>query len=236
MKYIRPGLFLLYIAILRLKFWYLTKTASQETIDAFADGCAKKWSLVMNESFKVKSNIDGLENLPEGNCLFVANHQGLFDIVEMLAMIPKPMGFVAKIEYEHTPIISYWMKNIHCVFLDRENPREAIKTFNKASEYLKAGYSITLFAGGTRTRESTVGEFKKGSLKIASKTPHIPIVPVAIEGTYKAFEEKNSFRSAKVKMKVGKAIYQDTLSKEDKKDLSAYCENIVKELYSDLTK
>jgi len=234
MNYLRVISFFIFSYLLRIKLEFLKKTASKDTIEAFINKWVKKWTYIMNSSFKVSTDIEGLENLPEGNCLFIANHQGIYDIIEMIAVMPKTMGFIAKKEMLGKPIFPYWMEQIKCVFLDRENPREAIKTLNKASEYLKEGYSMTLFPEGTRSKDGQIGEFKKGSLKIATKTPHIPIVPVAIEGTYKAFEENKRFRSTKVKMKVGKPIYIEELSQEDKKDLAQYCEIVVKNLYKDM--
>lgn len=236
MKYLRVILFFLFTYLLRLRLMFLKKTASKDTIEAFINKWVKKWANTMNSSFRVSTDIEGLENLPAGNCLFIANHQGIYDIIELIAVMPKPMGFIAKKEILGKPIFPYWMQEIKCVFLDRENPREAVKTLNKASEYLKDGYSLTLFPEGTRSKDGQIGEFKKGSLKIATKTPQVPIVPVAIEGTYKAFEEFKRFRSAKVKMKVGKPIYLENLSPEEKKDLAEYCEAVVKNLYDEMMK
>ncbi|UFU00001.1 1-acyl-sn-glycerol-3-phosphate acyltransferase [Radiobacillus kanasensis] len=132
----------------------------------------------------------GKEHLPEGPALFVANHQGLFDIPVLLGYLGKPIGFIAKEEIKKIPVIPNWMIRIHCVFLNRKDRRGAVQVINDGIDNLKAGHSMVIFPEGTRSRSSKVHEFKPGSLRLGTKSG-VPIVPVAINGTYKMMEEKN---------------------------------------------
>ncbi|MFB1050935.1 lysophospholipid acyltransferase family protein [Paraliobacillus sp. JSM ZJ581] len=141
---------------------------------------------------RTKSTIDvrGTNKLPEGPVLFVSNHQGLFDIIVLLGYVDKPMGFISKQEIKKIPIISSWMKELKCVFIDRSNRRAAIKVIDDGIESLKAGQSMVIFPEGTRTRGKAVQSFKSGSLRLATRA-NVPIVPIAIDGTYKIFEEND---------------------------------------------
>lgn len=229
MKYLKLFFIILYTlktVPTKMKLDILKKRLTQEKKDMIASKEAKNWAKNIIKISGGKIKVSGEENIPEGPCLFVGNHQGNFDIMLLLATIDKEVGFVAKKEMEKLPIISAWMKKVHCVFLDRENPREAIKTFNDAVENLKKGYSMVIFPEGTRSKSTEMGEFKKGSLKLATKVPEIPIIPVACEGTYKLFESSDS-KNVEIKVSFCKPVYLNNLEKEDKINLSNYCREII---------
>lgn len=141
------------------------------------------------------------------------------------------MGFIAKKELEKIKAISGWMKEIHCVFMDRSNVRESIKAINEGVENLKNGHSMVIFPEGTRSKGPSLGEFKKGSMKLAIKA-EVPIVPIAIDGTYKAREgnKGNKITSADVKITIAKPINVKELTKEEKSNLSENIRNILNEI------
>lgn len=210
----------------KLKLDIMKNKLSKEEIDNIVFKVANNWAKTIIKACGGKVKVYGKENIPEGTCLFVGNHQGNFDIMLLLSTIDKHLGFVAKKEMEKIPVLSDWMRKDHCVFLNRENPREAIKTFNEAAENLKNGYSMVIFPEGTRSKSSNIGEFKKGSLKFATKVPEVPIVPVACEGTYNLYEN-SSKKNVEIKVAFGKPIYLNDLSKEEKSNLSQYCKEKV---------
>lgn len=229
MKYLK--LFIMMLITLksiptRIKLNILKNKLTQQEVDRMCMQAAKDWAKSIIKVCGGKIKVYGEENVPEGTCLFVGNHQGNFDIMLLVEAIDKNVGFVAKKEMEKLPILSWWMKKNHCVFLDRENPREAIKAFNEATKSLKKGYSMVIFPEGTRSKGTNVGEFKKGSLKLATKVPEIPIVPVACEGTYKLFEKSNT-NIVEIKVSFCKPIYLNNLEEEDKARLSQYCKEII---------
>ncbi|MBM7542098.1 lysophospholipid acyltransferase family protein [Amphibacillus cookii] len=158
---------------------------------------------------KTKSTVmvKGRENLPDQPVLVVANHQGIFDILVLLGYLDKPVGFIAKQEIKKIPIISKWMIQLKCVFIDRSNRRAAIKVIDDGVESLKAGQSMVVFPEGTRSKGRVVQSFKSGSLRLATRA-EVPIVPVTIDGTYKMLEEKDGkVQPAHVTLTIGQAIY-----------------------------
>jgi 1-acyl-sn-glycerol-3-phosphate acyltransferase len=200
-------------------FKFISRFKGKVEAEAYAHKVASKWAKFCIKTMSAKIEIVGMENLPEGNCLFVGNHQGYLDIPLLLASFDKKLGFIAKKELEKAPILSQWMKALHCIFMDRDNPREAIKSITEGIDYLNQGYSLAIFPEGTRSKGGAVGEFKKGSLKLGLKSK-VPIVPLTIIGSYKVFEEKNRIRPAKVKLIIHKPIYAENLSKIEQNNLS----------------
>jgi len=140
----------------------------------------------------------GEENKPEGAALYVCNHQGLLDIFMALTEVSPLCSIVAKKETESLPVVSWWMKSFDCVFIDRGNPREGLKAINRAAEILESGRSVFIFPEGTRSRGPEMAEFKHGAFKAAIKAG-VPIVPIALDGTYKCYDLDHKIHPGKVK-------------------------------------
>ncbi|MFD2045273.1 lysophospholipid acyltransferase family protein [Ornithinibacillus salinisoli] len=150
--------------------------------------------------------VNGREKLLDEPVLYVANHQGLFDILAFLGYLGRPIGFIAKKEIKKLPIIRSWMELLYCVFIDRKDRRQSMKAIQQGIENLKAGHSLVIFPEGTRSRGSKIGEFKSGSLRLAMKA-NVPIVPVAIDGTYHMLEEKGRVQASDITMIISDPIY-----------------------------
>lgn len=178
----------------------------------------------------VKRNVIGLENVPADTpVLYVANHRSFFDIVVSYSVVPTLTSFVSKKEIEKVPFIKQWMHLMKCLFLDRDDIKAGLKTILQGIEQIKEGYSIFIMPEGTRNHTDKLLPFHEGSFKFAQKTG-CPIIPVALTHTDDAFE--NHFPwigKANVTIMFGEPIYIDKLSKEDKKFVGAYAQNIIQE-------
>ena len=88
-----------------------------------------------------------------------------FDILLTYSRCPRLTGYVAKKEMEKIPLLSTWMRFVYCLFLDRENPKEGLKTILQAIDYVKQGISICIFPEGTRNKgeELSMLPFKEGA-------------------------------------------------------------------------
>lgn len=173
----------------------------------------------------VELEVRGRENIPEKAVLFVGNHRSYFDVLAGYVAVPDRLGFVAKKEMKRYPLLSDWMVAVNCLFLDRENIKEGLKTILEGIEKVKSGISIWVFPEGTRNDNEDILDmlpFKEGSLKIAEKSG-CPVVPVALTGTAEIFEKHIPFiRSGKVTIEFGTPFYIKELSAEDKKRAGAY--------------
>ena len=179
-----------------------------------------------------KLEVKGLENVPKDRAvMFVGNHRSFFDIVINYSILPPLMGFIAKKEIKKVPILAGWMKRMNCLFLDRQNIKEGMKTIIAGTEKLKAGISIFIYPEGTRAKsDDAMIEFKEGSFKMAEKSG-APIVPVAINNSSACFEDHfPRIKKAHVIIEYGKPIETSELSKEEKKHLGAHVHDIVQEM------
>lgn len=224
--------FILYLIITmfkKVKLDYIKKYKSKQKAEEYVYKVSSDWGKSVVNTVGIKVEILGKENIPKENCLFVANHQSELDIPVLLASLNKPIGFIAKKEMEKIPIASYWMTEMKCIFMDRKNIRESIKSINQGAEYLKEGYSIVIFPEGTRSKSGKIGEFKKGSTKLGIKA-QVPIVPITINGTYKCLEgNNNKFQGDDIKLVIHKPIYVQDLNKEEQGNLSQSVKNIIEE-------
>lgn len=175
----------------------------------------------------------GEENIPTDSAvLYVGNHRSYFDILLTYVRVPRPTGYVAKKEMLRYPLLLHWMKNLHCLFLDRQNIREGLKTILSGVEKVKSGISICIFPEGTRNKTpDTFLPFHDGSFKIAEKG-NVPVVPMTIVNSASVFEDHlPKIRKATVVIEYGKPIYIDRLDKDTRKTLGVYVKGIIEETY-----
>ena len=166
-------------------------TLTTEQYDQLVHHVPKMWASGILKRTKSHFTLVGEENLPSGPVLFIANHEGNFDIPSLLAYIPKPFGFISKVEVKKLPIISQWMEEMNCVFLDRSNRKSSYKSIEDTVSILENGHSILIFPEGTRSKGEEIGDFKSGFVRIA-KMANVPIVPIAIYGTSNIMEKNNN--------------------------------------------
>lgn len=181
----------------------------------------------------VKTTVIGFENIPKDEpVLFVGNHNSYFDIVIAYSMLPRLTGFVAKKEIKKVPILHRWMKLLYCLFLDRDNIKEGLKTILEGIEYIKNGVSIAIFPEGTRSKTGELAAFKEGSLKFAEKTG-CKIIPMVQNNTAQIWEAHFPFiKKTHTVLEFGKPIDVKALDKEQRKFLGAYTQEIIQGIYN----
>ncbi len=211
----------------RTKLFFLRKK-SKELADRYAYRQLQDISNHVLRKSKTNTLVKGQENIPEGPCLFVSNHQAIFDAFLLLANINKLTAFIAKKEIKKIPLVGSWLSQIDTVYIDRDNIREGMKAINSGVENLKKGQSMIIFPEGTRSLKSEMGEFKKGSMKLALKA-NVPIVPVTIDGTYRVLEAGEKVTGNSVKLIFHKPVYLEDLSADEKKNLAEILHDIIED-------
>lgn len=177
-------------------------------------------------------HIIGHENVPRDEAvLYVANHRSFFDILLTYCRTPGLTGYVAKDGMAKIPLLSTWMRRLYCLFLNRTDIKEGLKTILTGIEQIKSGISMCIFPEGTRNK---TGEgmlpFKEGSLKMAEKTG-CAIIPIAITNSAAIFENQfPRIKPCKVIVEYGTPIYPKELTKEEKKFLGAYSQKKIEEM------
>ena len=178
----------------------------------------------------VRRTVIGVENVPKDEpILYISNHRSYFDIPVAYTSVPTLTGFMAKKEIGKIPFLSTWMKFLQCLFLDRGDLRQGLKTILQGIDQVKAGYSIFISPEGTRSQGTEMLPFKEGSFKISEKT-NCAIIPVSISGTDDIFEKhKPWIHSTHAVIEYGKPIYPKELPKDQQKFLGAYVQEIIRQ-------
>ena len=211
----------------------LLEEGRKEEYEDFVTKKVSDWAMDRMNDSGAKVNVYGIENLPEDkNILFVSNHQSNFDILLLLAYLPVPKAFVAKVELEKLPFINQWMKRIHCLFMDRNDIKQSAQIIIEGIKQLKSGINMVIFPEGTRSKTGKLGEFKGGSFKLATKSK-CPIVPLTIDGTRNIMEANNyRIKPVTVNLYIHPPIDVTSLSKEE---IAKLPETVRETIENDLT-
>ena len=138
------------------------------------------WLCVLNG---IQVDVEGLEHISRNQAqIFVANHQGFFDIFALNGYLPVQLRWVAKSSLFKIPFVGWSMSASGYIPVDRSNRKKSYQAFLATIEQLKAGNSIVIFPEGTRSEDGTIGPFKKGG-PLLSVRSGAPLVPVTLLGT-----------------------------------------------------
>ena len=192
----------------------------------------KFWARMIFFTARVKIQIIGIENLDMlKNYIFAANHSSSLDIPLMLGYIPFWIVPISKIELKWIPFLGWAMQMAGHVFVDRRNHEKAMLSISNIKEsLLKTPRSILLFPEGSRSNDGQIKPFKSGGLGLGISTG-IPIVPVAIIGTFESLgKESTSFENNLLTVQIGSPIDTNEYIENDRKILSKLVYERVKEL------
>ena len=179
-----------------------------------------------------KVTVIGEENVPKDQAvLYIGNHRSYFDIIITYARCPRLTGYIAKKDMEKVPLLRTWMRRLHCLFIDRENVKEALKTILAGIDNVKNGISMCIFPEGTRNKtDDLMLPFKEGSFKMAEKTGCL-IIPVAISGSADILEAHfPKVKPVHVIVEYGKPIDPKSLDKDTRKKLGSHCQSVIAEM------
>jgi 1-acyl-sn-glycerol-3-phosphate acyltransferase len=140
--------------------------------------------------FRVR--VEGMGELPPGGAVLVSNHQSVVDIPLLLSAFRRPVKFLAKRELGEIPLFGKAMAAAGNLFVDREDPRDAVLMLRDAGARVRGGALLVVFPEGTRSTDGSIGEFKPGAFHLAQKSG-APVVPVYIDGGNRALP-KGAFR------------------------------------------
>ena len=130
----------------------------------------------------VRVRTEGVENIPQGACVFAANHVSNLDPPAALVGVPRRISFLAKKEIFKVPVVSTAMRLGKIVPVDRADREDAVASIDAGVETLRQGISFFVFPEGTRSKDGSLRPFKKGSFAIPIRSG-APVVPVSILGS-----------------------------------------------------
>ena len=200
---------------------HLKKLGDDAGCRKILDKYVPMWMSSLMKIAGCKVKVQGLENIPKDRAVvFVCNHQSDYDVpVTMVNLGDTVPAMVAKIETRKIPMVRTWMEMLDCIFIDRQDPRQAITAMKEAGKVLEAGRNIVVFPEGTRSRGDHMNEFKTGVFKIPFNAG-APIVPVVIDGSYKIMEANHNLMTpGVVNLTILPLIETADLDRTEKKEL-----------------
>lgn len=216
-------------------------TRNKEDFEAIKKGHDKNYKLAQKMAKRLlkligaKLHIEGEENLLEGGTyVYMGTHKSYIDILILMTLVERPLTFIGKAEVDKIPFIGTWFHCAGGIPMDRDDIRQSFQVILEAIEQLKAGHSVAIFPEGTRAKGREMGDFKGGSFKLATKA-NVPIIPIAMQDTFKLLEEKRRVQPWDIYIKIGEPIDVPNLTKEEKKTIAKDTENYMKQLLEEAT-
>ena len=115
--------------------------------------------------------------------VFVANHQGSFDIFLIYGYLNRNFKWMMKQSLRKIPFVGWACAKSKQIFVDKSGASRIKKTYEDARRTLQGGTSVTVFPEGARTYTGEMGSFKKGAFALADEL-QLPIVPITINGSF----------------------------------------------------
>ncbi|MEI6206409.1 MAG: lysophospholipid acyltransferase family protein [Desulfuromonadales bacterium] len=143
---------------------------------------ARLWAYMGLKLAGVQVAVSGVEHIPEGPVIFMSNHQSSFDILALLAAMPRQIHWIAKKELFDIPFFGPSMRRGGYIPLDRGDGRKALQSMDEAATAIRQGKSVVMFPEGTRTQDGRLLPFKRGGFILARKAA-VPVIPVTINGS-----------------------------------------------------
>ena len=192
------------------------------------------WGKTLSFIFNIKLVVKGKHNLQDRNYIFASNHASLIDIPLLLIAVNRYTVFIAKSELSKIPIFKSILDRAGFIFVDRKNNDSAVKSMNNLMEDIKKiPRSVAIFPEGTRTSDGNLLPFKKGAAIFAINTD-IPVVPVAISGTY-SWSKKKLFDISQsvISFEFGEPIITENYSFNDRDYLTEKIKTNIKNMKID---
>jgi 1-acyl-sn-glycerol-3-phosphate acyltransferase len=182
---------------------------------------ARLWSWLILTTSGIRTRVEGVQNLaPLKTAIYCANHQSAMDIPILFVNLPVQFRFVAKRSLFRMPFLGWHLKRSGHIPVDRDRPREAMKSLDEAAEKIRAGSSVVLFPEGHRSRDGKIAPFKSGSFYLAIQSG-VPVVPITLNGTRAVLKpDTYHVRAGQTEMIVHPPIPTTTLTRGDVETLS----------------
>ena len=142
------------------------------------------WARIFCILSLVKVEVRGSENIrKKTSYVFVANHQGAYDIFAIYGYLGHNFRWMMKKSLEKIPLVGYSCKVSGHIFVDNSRPSAVKATMETAEKRLAGGMSVVVFPEGARTLDGHMHRFRRGAYTLAIEFG-LPVVPITIDGAY----------------------------------------------------
>lgn len=144
----------------------------------------KWWAQFIIRILLLPVKVEGLENLVKGQSyVFVANHQGAFDIFLIYGFLSRNFKWMMKRQLRQMPFVGKACESAHHIFVDKRGASKIRETYDRARQTLQGGMSLVVFPEGARSFTGHMGVFKRGAFMLADDI-ELPVVPLTINGSF----------------------------------------------------
>jgi 1-acyl-sn-glycerol-3-phosphate acyltransferase len=133
-------------------------------------------------------HVSGLQKIPHGAALLVANHSGYLDFLICTASLPVDTRFVIKGELRDNKVLGPILDRMGHVFIDRHSAARSLSDLQEVVNLLEAGQRVIVFPEGTFSPDVGMRSFKLGAFRLACQS-RVPVVPIAIRGSRQALRD-----------------------------------------------
>lgn len=192
-----------------------------DTDGRWQHACARIWSWLILKTSGICVHVEGLEHVQPGRTtIYCVNHQSAMDIPILFTNLPVQFRFVAKRSLFDMPFMGWHLRRSGHIPVDRDRPREGLKSMKMVAQEIREGKSVLLFPEGHRSRNGQLLPFKAGSFYIAILSG-VPIVPITINGTPRVLKpDTYHVRAGQTEMIIHPAIETQGLTPKDAEKLS----------------
>ena len=142
------------------------------------------WARVILWALLLPVKVEGRAQLEKDQSyVFVANHQGAFDIFLIYGYLNRNFKWMMKHQLRNMPLVGYACEKSHQIFVDKRGPKKIKATYDKARATLQGGTSVTVFPEGSRSFTGHMGLFRRGAFALADEL-QLPVVPLTINGSF----------------------------------------------------
>lgn len=183
--------------------FFLRSVFRPSGLDAALEKDYLNWSRFTLRKFDAELTVEGAGNIPprDGRRLIVvSNHQSQLDIPALVLTLDRRLGFVAKKELASVPLISYWMRQIGCIVIDRSDKSGSHRALETAAKGMGI-HPLVVFPEGTRSKDGKLLPLKQGGFRLALLAD-ARVLPIHIEGTRDAAEGRAKGARGPIPVKV----------------------------------
>ena len=174
------------------------------------------WGRCFFKLLFIPTEIRGKENIdPKTSYVFVANHQGAFDIFLIYGYLGHNFKWMMKSSLAKIPFVGAACKSAGHIMVDRSSKASIKTSMQTAQKTLQGGMSLVVFPEGTRSNDGRLQRFKRGAFLLAEEFS-LPVVPLTIDGAFSLMPKGSiNVRPGKVILTIHKPIMPPAEGKYD---------------------
>lgn len=198
---------------------------SIKSFRAFVDKIMFNWSRRLLELIGVSVRVVGLDKLPKNASrpvIVMCNHSSLYDIPISAHALQTSLRMLTKKELFKIPIFGAGLKRGEYMSIDRHNREQSLIDLENAKNKLLSGVVLWVAPEGTRSKDGTLGEFKRGGFHIALDSKAL-IVPLVIKDIHKvqAGDNLDLYLNQEIEVELCEPVDAACYSKEQRRELVA---------------